>query len=162
MKLGERIQYLRKNAGFSQQEFADILGIGRSTLANYEQCKRDPDYETIELIANKLKVSPAYLLGWLDYVVDEDRDIVEWALKNAPYTELNDEKYVSLKTLLNSIGYDLSVNIDGMYYIVGDEGALNLSKDDIDNLFNQTVEYLEFNIRKKFLKNMQNSFDNDR
>lgn len=66
MRLGERIQSLRKNKGYSQQEFADILGIGRSTLANYEQCKREPDYETLELIAKELSVNPAYLLGWID------------------------------------------------------------------------------------------------
>lgn len=66
MKLGERIQKLRKEKGYSQEYFAKILGIGRSTLANYEQCKRDPTYETIELIADKLNTTPAYLMGWAD------------------------------------------------------------------------------------------------
>ena len=66
MKLGERIQYLRKEKGYSQEEFANLLNIGRSTLANYEQCKRDPSYDTIEMIAKKLDVSPAYLMGWID------------------------------------------------------------------------------------------------
>lgn len=66
MKLGERIQKLRKEKGYSQESFAKVLGIGRSTLANYEQCKRDPTYEMIELIADKLNTTPAYLMGWAD------------------------------------------------------------------------------------------------
>lgn len=64
MKLGEMIQYLRKAKGYSQEEFAKILKIGRSTLANYEQCKRNPSYDTIEKIAKELDVNPAHLMGW--------------------------------------------------------------------------------------------------
>lgn len=63
MKIGERIQRLRKEQGLSQEQFAKKLNIGRSTLVNYEQCKRDPSYETIELIAKELSVSPSYLIG---------------------------------------------------------------------------------------------------
>lgn len=66
MKLGEMIQHLRKEKGYSQEEFAKLLKIGRSTLANYEQCKRNPNYDTIEKIAKELNVNPAYLMGWDD------------------------------------------------------------------------------------------------
>lgn len=66
MKLGERIQKLRKEKGYSQEEFAKHIGIGRSTLANYEQDIRKPSYVILELIAKTLNTTPSYLMGWDD------------------------------------------------------------------------------------------------
>lgn len=40
----------RVNAGLTQQEAADALGISRKTLGNYEQGKRYPKIETIQKI----------------------------------------------------------------------------------------------------------------
>lgn len=64
MKLGERMQNARQVRGYSQYDFAKLLGIGRSTLANYEQGVREPSLEMIEKIASALCVSPAWLVGW--------------------------------------------------------------------------------------------------
>lgn len=40
----------RVNAGLTQQEAADALGISRKTLGNYEQGTRYPKIETIQKI----------------------------------------------------------------------------------------------------------------
>lgn len=43
---------LRLAAGLTQDELAKKLGISRSRIGMYETGKREPDYETLELIAD--------------------------------------------------------------------------------------------------------------
>ena len=78
MLLGDYIQKLRNQRGLSQQEFADKLGIGRSTLANYEQNKRSPDYETLIEISKFFNVSIDELLG----VKRKPFDVFKFILKD--------------------------------------------------------------------------------
>ncbi|WP_050636144.1 helix-turn-helix domain-containing protein [Candidatus Stoquefichus sp. SB1] len=61
---GERLKQLRTSMNLSQQELSDELKIGRSTLANYEQGKREPNFETLEIIADYFNVDMNYLTGW--------------------------------------------------------------------------------------------------
>ncbi|QNK87792.1 helix-turn-helix transcriptional regulator [Sporosarcina sp. resist] len=60
--LGKRLAELRNMKGISQYELADRLGFSRGKLANYEQGSRQPDYETLKLIANYFGVTTDYLL----------------------------------------------------------------------------------------------------
>lgn len=62
----ERIKQLRTESGLSQQDLANELGIGRSTLANYEQGNREPNMETMELFADFFNVDMNYLTGFSD------------------------------------------------------------------------------------------------
>ena len=62
-KLSDMIVYLRKRAGLSQQELADALGISRSTIGMYETGKREPDFETLEAIADFFNVDMNFLRG---------------------------------------------------------------------------------------------------
>jgi transcriptional regulator with XRE-family HTH domain len=64
--LGERIAKLRKQKKLSQYDLADRLGFSRGKLANYEQGSRQPDFGTLELIADFFEVSIDYLLGRSD------------------------------------------------------------------------------------------------
>lgn len=59
----ERLKNLRKAKKLSQYELAERLGFSRGKLANYEQGTREPDFETLETIANFFDVSTDYLLG---------------------------------------------------------------------------------------------------
>lgn len=59
----ERLKKLRKAKNLSQYELADRLGFSRGKLANYEQGTREPDFVTLEIIANFFEVSTDYLLG---------------------------------------------------------------------------------------------------
>ena len=64
--LGERLVELRKRKGLTQEEFSSLLNISRATYAQYEIDRRQPDYETLEKIADSHKVSTDYLLGRTD------------------------------------------------------------------------------------------------
>lgn len=63
---GKRLAQLRKEKGLSQYELADRMGFSRGQVANYEQGKREPDYETLQKIADFFDVSTDYLLGRRD------------------------------------------------------------------------------------------------
>ena len=54
---------LRKQDGLTQVEAAARMGITRSALAMYETGKREPDFETLELIADFYNVNMDTLLG---------------------------------------------------------------------------------------------------
>lgn len=57
----ERIKKLRKALGFTQQEFADKLNIGRGTLANYEVGRNEPIDAVIALICREFNVDETWL-----------------------------------------------------------------------------------------------------
>lgn len=54
---------LRIAVGFTQSEMAEKLGISKSTISMYENGNREPDFETLEKIADFFNVDIDYLLG---------------------------------------------------------------------------------------------------
>ncbi|MCY9664510.1 helix-turn-helix domain-containing protein [Paenibacillus alginolyticus] len=81
MKYGDRIALLREKRGLTQEELSNKIGISRAALSHYETNRREPDYETINKIANFFNVTVDYLLGRTDQpqtVLDHDvREFVE-------------------------------------------------------------------------------------
>lgn len=63
MTIGERIQMVRKAAGFSQKELGERLGVSGSMIGQYENNLRKPKRETLEKIATALNVSWEDLAG---------------------------------------------------------------------------------------------------
>ena len=63
MNYGDRLKQLREEKKLSQQQLADKLKLNRSTYARYELNKTQPDYDTLEKLANFFGVSTDYLLG---------------------------------------------------------------------------------------------------
>lgn len=63
MKHGNRIAILREQRKMTQEELAQKVGITRAALSHYENNRREPDYKTLEAIANYFQVSTDYLMG---------------------------------------------------------------------------------------------------
>ena len=57
------LKALRKSKGLTQDDLAKILKVSRSTIGMYENASREPDYETLEAIADYFNVDIDYLLG---------------------------------------------------------------------------------------------------
>lgn len=57
------LKSLRTAKGLTQDELAKSLKISRSTIGMYEGGSREPDYETLESIADFFNVDTDYLLG---------------------------------------------------------------------------------------------------
>ncbi len=90
---------LRTAKGMTQGELADALGITRSRLSMYELGQREPDFETLEMIADYFNVDIDYLMGRTNkttvlpesYYLDPDaRDLAEFLHKNPKYKVLFD------------------------------------------------------------------------
>ena len=60
---GKRLRELRKENGYTIEQFADMVGISKSTLGYYENDKRMPDIEILARISNVLNVNADYLIG---------------------------------------------------------------------------------------------------
>lgn len=59
----KRIKELREKRGIGVRQLALELGIGHSSLSQYENCKRVPDINTCKLFADYFNVSCDYLIG---------------------------------------------------------------------------------------------------
>lgn len=57
------LKLLRTSKNVTQDELAKALNISRSAVGMYEKGDREPDYETLETIADYFNVSIDYLLG---------------------------------------------------------------------------------------------------
>jgi transcriptional regulator with XRE-family HTH domain len=64
-ELGSRLQALRKQKGFTQESFAEAVGLGRSYLAEIEMGRRNPTLDSLKLIADGLQVPLSKLLAGL-------------------------------------------------------------------------------------------------
>lgn len=60
------LKSLRTSHGLTQDELSKSLKISRSTIGMYEKGAREPDFETLELIADFFNVDTDYLLGRTD------------------------------------------------------------------------------------------------
>jgi transcriptional regulator with XRE-family HTH domain len=59
---GQNLKYLRKLRGWTQEEFANKLGIKRSLIGAYEEERADPRLEVLEIVSDMFKVSLDELL----------------------------------------------------------------------------------------------------
>lgn len=60
--MGERIAQLRRMHGLSQAKLACTLGLSTSTIAMYEQGRREPSVPILIALADALGVTIDYLL----------------------------------------------------------------------------------------------------
>ncbi|HHY22713.1 MAG TPA: helix-turn-helix transcriptional regulator [Clostridiaceae bacterium] len=77
--IGNRIKQLRKEHNLTQNQFASLFGVYDSTISQYENGKREPEYNTVIKIANKFNVSIDWLLGRV-----ESKDLVKLETDNLP------------------------------------------------------------------------------
>lgn len=66
--IGKKIKALRKTKKLTQEEFAELLGIKRSSVSNYEIGRRAPHIKELQRISEKLGVP-------LDYFGVKNNDI---------------------------------------------------------------------------------------
>lgn len=62
-KFAAIIKNLRIERGITQEQLASLLKVSRSTIGMYETGSREPDFETLEAIADIFNVDMDYLMG---------------------------------------------------------------------------------------------------
>jgi transcriptional regulator with XRE-family HTH domain len=70
-----RMHNRRIELNYTYQELADKTGICKSTLQRYETGSiKNMPLDKLEVVANALRVSPGFLLGWNEEVCDISAD----------------------------------------------------------------------------------------
>ena len=90
---------LRKKCGLTQQELADELKLAKSTISMYENGKREPDFETEELIADYFNVDINTLRGIKDKeaaIFSEHEKKVIFAYRNHPDMQKSVDKLLGI------------------------------------------------------------------
>lgn len=78
MTFGENLKIARIKKKMTQQQLADMLGVNKSTITNYEADKREPDVFMIKKLAKALEVTGSYLIGY-----EEESPLSDEALRIA-------------------------------------------------------------------------------
>lgn len=73
MNIADRIQYLRKAKGMSQEELADKAGVSRQAVSKWESAQSAPDLEKIIIMSDFFGVSTDYILKGIEPVVDREQ-----------------------------------------------------------------------------------------
>ena len=60
------LKKLRENKGMSQYQFAKEFGVAQSTVGSWESGAREPNFDTLNRLADYFGVSTDYLLGRTD------------------------------------------------------------------------------------------------
>ena len=67
MSLNERLKEARKKCGITQGKAAEQLGVGNTTISNWESGFSRPDVDMIKKICEVYHVEPNYLFEWDEY-----------------------------------------------------------------------------------------------
>lgn len=77
MHFCEVLRNLLDERNMTQKQLSQELGIMQSTLGGYVQGTREPDFETLKLLARYFQVSTDYLLGFYgDQTVADEAEIL--------------------------------------------------------------------------------------
>jgi transcriptional regulator with XRE-family HTH domain len=90
MKLGDRLIQLRKEKHYTRDEFAQLLGISKYTLRNYELGVTEPGHPFLIKIAGLFDTSIDYILG----LTEEREKMHSYELKTSEFEHI--QKYRSL------------------------------------------------------------------
>ena len=62
INVGKMIATIRTQRGLSQQQLADKMNLSKQAISNYERGVREPDYVTLEALADVLNVPMGMLI----------------------------------------------------------------------------------------------------
>ena len=77
MNIADRIQYLRKQKGYSQEEFADKIGVSRQAVSKWENEQSTPDLEKIIAMSDLFEVTTDYILKGIEPVSRTNRKTIK-------------------------------------------------------------------------------------
>jgi transcriptional regulator with XRE-family HTH domain len=97
-ELKDRLKDLRNNLGKTQEEIAEMAGIGRRTYQDYERGVSMPTAVNIQKLSSVFNVSSDYLLGNADL----DSNGYLMALSGKSLNELTDEQKSAVKNVIET------------------------------------------------------------
>lgn len=74
MTLGQKLKARRKELNLTQGQVAKKVGVAIQTIYKYEnEIVTNMPLDRLEIIANALDVTPAYLMGWEDITPETEK-----------------------------------------------------------------------------------------
>ncbi|MEY8389920.1 helix-turn-helix transcriptional regulator [Lachnospiraceae bacterium 45-W7] len=73
MNMADRIQYLRKAKGISQEELADKVGVSRQAVSKWESEQSTPDLAKVIIMSDFFGVTTDYILKGIEPVADQEQ-----------------------------------------------------------------------------------------
>ena len=101
MNLSDRIQYLRKVRGISQEGLAEKLGVSRQAVSKWESEQSMPDLDKIISMSDYFEVTTDYLLKGIEPVVQKE-----------------EEQSIEHRRIASNICYQLSLCLVGLGIIL--------------------------------------------
>lgn len=105
MNMSDRIQYLRKTKGISQEELADKVGVSRQAVSKWESEQSTPDLEKVIIMSDFFGVTTDYILKGIEPVTDKEQKV----------KRLQAKYFISHQQLLLLLGYSVLL-VGGMNY----------------------------------------------
>lgn len=81
MNMADRIQYLRKSKGISQEELADKVGVSRQAVSKWESEQSTPDLEKVIIMSDFFGVTTDYILKGIEPITDKEQKSKELTSK---------------------------------------------------------------------------------
>ena len=78
MNIADRILYLRKSKGISQEELADKVGVSRQAVSKWESEQSMPDVEKIIIMSDYFNVTTDYILKGIEVVENKEEKSKEF------------------------------------------------------------------------------------
>lgn len=72
MNMADRIQYLRKAKGISQEELADKVGVSRQAVSKWESEQSMPDLDKVITMSEYFDVTTDYILRGIEPTANKD------------------------------------------------------------------------------------------
>lgn len=127
MSIGENIKKIRVDAGLTQKELGERLGITSQSIAQWETGRREPKYQSMVKIADALNVPVSSLYG-----ISEDNQYKQDAIKQALDLSVQDDGRVDTKAFSENLDYEYGVMSDAdIAYVNGEIEKLCLKTFDI-------------------------------
>ena len=119
IEIANRLQKLRKEKGFSQEELADALGISRQAVSKWERAEASPDTDNLICLAKLYNVS-------LDSLLDTDETIEE--LKEEQKEKLAEENAKDGTFIKDEDGDSIHIGSDGVHLKDADGSEVHICK----------------------------------
>ena len=154
LKISKKISEIRNSNKLTQEDLAELLGVARQTVSNWENDKCYPDIETIILISDKFNIS-------LDILLKEDKEMVKAIDKSVRVNKINKKIFIILLILflvLCFFGYKLYLyNIYNVYSdLEFNAQELNVSVD--RSIANTTFADMHIFIPEEYTEDINNEY----